>query len=70
MKETDLQIFQIMGTNSDLEERRRTEQELRSNEQSFRLMVDTIPGLVCTMGAEGEVELVNRQILDYFGYDT
>src|SRR5229473_1681684 len=37
------------------------------SEQSFRLIVDTIPGLVAIMTAEGEVELVNRRVLDYFG---
>ena len=38
-----------------------------SADESFRLIVDTIPGLVAVMTAEGEVEYVNRQILDYFG---
>jgi len=37
------------------------------SEHSFRLIVDTIPGLIAIMTAEGEVELVNRQILEYFG---
>jgi PAS domain S-box-containing protein len=36
-------------------------------DESFRLIVDTMPGLVAVMTAEGEVEYVNRQILDYFG---
>jgi PAS domain S-box-containing protein len=40
---------------------------LRRSEQSFRQMVDTIPGLVAIMSAEGEVEYVNRQVEDYFG---
>ncbi len=38
-----------------------------SADDSFRLIIDTIPGLVAVMTAEGEVEYVNRQILDYFG---
>lgn len=60
-------VVRWYGTNTDIEERKRTEDELRSNEERFRLLVDTIPGLVCTMSAGGEVELVNRRILDYFG---
>ena len=40
---------------------------VRASEQRFRLIVDSIPGLVCTMTAAGEVELVNQQILDYTG---
>src|SRR5215475_14590183 len=33
----------------------------------FRLIVDSIPGLVCTLSANGEIELLNRQTLEYFG---
>src|SRR5260370_9387972 len=40
---------------------------LRVSEQSLRLIVDSIPGLVSTLTPEGEVEFVNQQILDYFG---
>src|SRR6266852_408034 len=63
-------IVKWYGTNTDLEERKLAEEALRSNEQSLRLIVDTIPGLVCTMSAAGEVELLNRQVLEYFGKTT
>jgi PAS domain S-box-containing protein len=38
-----------------------------SSEESFRLIVETIPGLIAVMTPEGEVAHVNRQVLDYFG---
>ena len=38
-----------------------------SSERELRLIVDTIPGLVAIMSPRGEVELVNQQVLDYFG---
>jgi PAS domain S-box-containing protein len=60
-------IVKWYGTNTDIEDRKRAEDDLRTNAQNFRLLIDTIPGLVCTMTATGEVELVNRQILEYFG---
>jgi formate hydrogenlyase transcriptional activator len=60
-------VVKWYGTNTDLEERKRAEQALRANEQSLRLIVDSIPGLVCTLNAAGEVELLNRQVLEYFG---
>jgi PAS domain S-box-containing protein len=60
-------IVQWYGTNTDIEERKRAEEALRSNEQNLRLIVDTIPGMVCTFSAAGEVQLVNRQVLEYFG---
>jgi PAS domain S-box-containing protein len=36
-------------------------------ERHFRLIVDSIPGLVCTMSATGQVEFVNRRILEHMG---
>ena len=52
---------------TDIDDRKRAEDALRASEQDFRLIVDTVPGLVWTMTANGEVELVNQQMLDYFG---
>ena len=54
-------VVKWYGTNTDLEERKRAEDALRSNEQSLRLVVDSIPGFVCTLSATGEVELLNRK---------
>jgi len=48
-------------------ERKRAEDALHASEQSFRQIVDSLPGLVCTMSAAGEVELVNQRVLDYTG---
>jgi formate hydrogenlyase transcriptional activator len=60
-------VVQWYGTNTDIEERKRAEDALRSSEQSLRLIVDSIPGFVCTLNAAGEVELLSRQVLEYFG---
>jgi len=59
-------IVRWYGTNTDIEDRKRAEDALRASELSFRLIVDTIPALVCTMTPAGELELLNQQILDYF----
>jgi PAS domain S-box-containing protein len=37
------------------------------SEESFRLIVETIPGLVAVMTPAGDVEHVNGQVLEYFG---
>ena len=60
-------ILKWYGTNTEIEDRRRAEQALLASEQAFRLMIDSVPGLVTTTTAEGEVEFVNRQLLEYFG---
>jgi PAS domain-containing protein len=51
-------------------ERKRNEAALQESEERFREIVDTIPGFVCTLSAKGEVELLNRQVLEYFGKTT
>ncbi len=63
-------VVRWYGTNTDLEERKCAERALKSNEQNLRLVVDSIPGFVCTLNAAGEVELLNRQLLEYFGKTT
>src|SRR5216117_2498262 len=48
-------------------DRERAEEALPASEQNFRLIVESIPGFVCTTTAAGEIEFVNQRILDYLG---
>ena len=60
-------IFRWLHLLIDVDDRKRAEEALRENEQNARLLVDSIPGMVSVISPEGEVELVNRQILEYGG---
>jgi len=60
-------ILKWYGTCVDIEDRKRGEEALRARELSWRQIVDSVPGLVATMGPMGEVEFLNRQTLEYFG---
>jgi PAS domain S-box-containing protein len=51
----------------DVDDRRRAEDALRESERSSRLIVDSIPGQVAVLAPDGEVELVNNQVLDFYG---
>jgi len=51
-------------------ESKRNEAALKENEQSLRMIVDSIPGFVSTANASGEIELVNRPAREYFGKKT
>src|SRR5262249_20210726 len=51
----------------DRRQRTRVENGLPVYEQHLRLIVDTLPGLIAIMTPRGEVEHVNRRVLDYFG---
>jgi formate hydrogenlyase transcriptional activator len=43
------------------------EKAFGAGEEAFRLIVETIPGLIAVMTPNGGVEHVNRQVLEYFG---
>jgi len=51
----------------EVAEHRRAEEALRASEINLREIVDSIPGLVCTMNPAGEVTTLNKQLLEYFG---
>ena len=51
----------------DLTERKRAEQALRESERSSRAAIDGIAGLVAIMAPNGELDALNRQVIDYFG---
>jgi PAS domain S-box-containing protein len=48
-------------------ERKRAEEALRGSEESLRLTLDSIGGMVTTRSASGNLELANRRFLDYTG---
>jgi PAS domain S-box-containing protein len=47
--------------------RRRSDEARRESEREWRLTVDHIPGLVALLSATGYVEVINRQLSEYFG---
>lgn len=52
---------------TDIEDRKRSEQIAQESQMAFRTIVDSIPGMVHTMRADGSVEFVNQRVLDFFG---
>jgi PAS domain S-box-containing protein len=52
---------------TEIAERQQTENSLREREDESRLIVDTIPGMVALLTPTGDIERLNRQLLDYFG---
>ncbi|HEX8896685.1 MAG TPA: PAS domain-containing protein, partial [Terriglobales bacterium] len=60
-------LIKFVGTSTDIEDVKRAEEALRASERDVRLIVDTIPGMVCTLKADWEVEFVNKPLREYFG---
>src|SRR5437870_1258581 len=50
----------------NFEASQQTKEALRASGEGFRLIVDSIPGLINTTTAEGEFEFVSQQCLEYF----
>jgi PAS domain S-box-containing protein len=57
----------VFGMGRDVTEQKRAEEALRESERSLRSAIDGIPGLVGVLAPNGDVEAVNRQILEYCG---
>jgi PAS domain S-box-containing protein len=64
---TSGQIVKWCGINTDIEDHRRSEEAQRAREDHYRSIADSIPALIAFMTPAGEVESVNRHVLEYFG---
>jgi len=61
------QIEKWCGMNTDIDDRRRREKNLRAIETNYSEFVESFPGLMVTMTLTGQVELFSADILQYFG---
>jgi PAS domain S-box-containing protein len=55
------------GTGTDVTAIVRAQEALRESEQRSRSAIDGIAGLIAIMAPNGELETVNRQVIEYFG---
>ena len=59
-------VLKFVGTTTDIDDQKRAEEELRASETNLRQIFDNIPGLIGTWSPAGELESVNRRVLEYF----
>ncbi|MCW3106895.1 MAG: domain S-box protein [Segetibacter sp.] len=52
---------------NEISERKKAEDALRKSQDSIRLIIDTIPVMTWTLGADGNVDFLNQRWLDYTG---
>jgi PAS domain S-box-containing protein len=67
LRASDGTILRWVGVNLDIEELMRAQEALRESERSLRSAIDGIAGLVVVLAPNGQLETVNRQVLEYFG---
>ena len=67
LRDAEGKVLKFVGTTTDIDSQKCAEEKVRATERELRQIVDSIPGMVCTMDATGQIETVNRHALDYFG---
>jgi len=64
---------QVVGASvvaRDIRARKHAEDALRESEERFRIMADTSPTLIWVTGPRGNVQFVNRQFREFFGFSA
>ncbi len=67
LKNEQGRVTQWFGTNTDLSERKRAEEELALNEREFRLLAESMPQIVWTTRVDGWNTYFNQKWVDYTG---
>src|SRR5271166_4778347 len=67
LRASDGNLLHWVGVNLDIEELKAAEQALRESEYKLRQIIDTVPGLLWSIGPDGELTQINQGVLDYSG---
>jgi PAS domain S-box-containing protein len=67
LRDEEGKVLKFVGTTTDIDDQKRAEEALQASENNFRQILDSIPGLVCTLNPAGQIDHANRPLLDFFG---
>src|SRR6267378_3266870 len=67
LQEESGEVLRWYGTNTDIEERKRTEEKLREDEREIRRITDAIPQTIMVQDPSGVPIYANQALLDYTG---
>ena len=70
LREESGEILRWYGTNTDIEDRKRTEEKLREDEREIRRITDAISQTIVVLNPSGVPIYANKAILDYTGLTT
>ena len=60
-------IIRWYGTRTDIDDRKRAEENLRQDERELRRITDAIPQLISVLGTGGNILYANQLVLEYSG---
>ena len=60
-------VVEWLGVGTDIDDRKKAEEALRSNERNLSLIINTIPTHIYVLNTEGAVQYVNQAVMDYTG---
>jgi PAS domain S-box-containing protein len=59
------QIIKWFGTSTDIEEQKRTEQQLKESRENWRVLAETVPQFVWTTGPDNRLDYCNQRYCEY-----
>ena len=67
LRDAEGKVLKFLGTTTDIDDQKRAEEKLRESEYEARLIVDSIPGIIGVASPSGNIDMVSRQALEFFG---
>ena len=67
LKDTDGSILRWCVLLTDIDDLKKAEEALQSNERNLSLIINTIPAHIYVLHTEGDVQYVNQAVMDYTG---